>query len=367
MLIAADQIWIDGGLQAGHAIETDGEVVTACRPLGGDTPDAYVPLLMSGCTDLQVNGGGGTLLNTDPTVAGIETIAAAHRKLGTARILPTLITDAPEVMEAAADAIIAAKGRPGIMGIHLEGPHIAPEKRGTHDTRFIRLLDDRTLAVLRRLRQADVPVLLTLAPERANPVLLREAAAMGVVLSAGHSMATAAEARTALDNGVTMFTHLYNAMPQMNSREPGMIAAAILSDAWCGLITDGIHVSPEMLQVTLNARPRPDRCFIVSDSMPTIGGPDHFNLYGMDIHVRDGALVNSEGSLAGAHIDMITSIRRLVRMTGIAPDRAIAMATDIPCAAMGFAPLRIAPGMPLTDLVALDDGLRLIDIPGTEP
>lgn len=365
MLIAADQIWIDGGLQAGHAIETDGAVVTACRPLGEDTPDAHVPLLMPGCTDLQVNGGGGTLLNTDPTVAGIEAIAAAHRKLGTARILPTLITDTPEVMEAAADAIIAAMGRPGIMGIHLEGPHIAPEKRGTHDARFIRPLDDRTMAVLRRLRQADVPVLLTLAPERTDPVLLREAAAMGVVLSAGHSMATAAEARAALDNGVTMFTHLYNAMPQMSSREPGMIAAAILSDAYCGLITDGIHVSPEMLQVTLNARPRPDRCFIVSDAMPTIGGPDHFNLYGMDIHVRDGALVNSEGSLAGAHIDMITSIRRLVRMTGIAPERAIAMATDIPCAAMGFAPLRIAPGMPMADLVALDDGLRLIDIPGT--
>lgn len=367
MLIAANQIWIEGGLQAGLAIETDGKVVTACRPLGDDTPDAFAPLLMPGCTDLQVNGGGGTLLNTDPTVTGIDTIATAHRKLGTARILPTLITDAPDVMEAATDAIIAAMGQPGILGIHLEGPHISPDKRGTHDTRFIRPLDNRTMDVLRRLRRANVPVLLTLAPERADPALLREAAAMGVVLSAGHSMATAAETRAALENGVTMFTHLYNAMPQMNSREPGMIAAAILSDAWCGLITDGIHVSPEMLQLTLNARPRPDRCFIVSDAMPTIGGPDHFNLYGRDIHVRDGALVNSEGSLAGAHIDMITSIRRLVRMTGIAPDRAIAMATDIPCAAMGFAPLRIAPGMALADLVALDDGLRLIETPGTEP
>lgn len=365
MLIAADQIWIDGGLQGGLAIETDGTVVNACRPLEGDTPDAHVPLLMPGCTDLQVNGGGGTLLNSDPTVTGIETIAAAHRTLGTAQILPTLITDAPEVMEAAADAIIAAMGRPGIMGIHLEGPHIAPEKRGTHDARFIRPLDDRTMAVLRRLRHAEVPVLLTLAPERADPVLLREAAALGVVLSAGHSVATAAETRSGLENGVTMFTHLYNAMPQMNSREPGMIAAAILSEAYCGLITDGIHVSPEMLQLTMNARPCSERCFIVSDAMPTIGGPDHFNLYGMDIHVRDGALVNSEGSLAGAHIDMVNSIRRLVRMTDIAPERAIAMATDIPCAAMGFAPLRIAPGMLLTDLVALDDSFRLIDIPGS--
>ncbi|RMC31564.1 N-acetylglucosamine-6-phosphate deacetylase [Paracoccus alkanivorans] len=365
LLIAADRIWTGGILETGLAIETDGQRVTALRPLGRDTPDVHLPLLMPGCTDLQVNGGGGVLLNADPTVAGIEAIAAAHRRLGTARILPTLITDAPELMEAAADAVIAAMEQPGIIGIHLEGPHISPEKRGTHDARFIRPLDQRTMAVLRRLRGAGVPVLLTLAPERADPALLREAAAMGVVLSAGHSMATAAQAREAMDNGVSMFTHLYNAMPQMNSREPGMIAAAILSDAWCGLITDGIHVSPEMLELTLRARPRPDRCFIVSDAMPTVGGPDHFDLYGMDIHVRNGALVNSEGSLAGAHVDMVTSVRRLVRMTGIAPERAIAMATDIPCAAMGLAPLKIAPGMAMSDLIGLDERLDLVGIPGT--
>ncbi|PZO66689.1 MAG: N-acetylglucosamine-6-phosphate deacetylase [Paracoccus denitrificans] len=362
-LIAADQVWVDGRLQDGLAVVIDGDRVVDVRALGDDTPDATVPILMPGCTDLQVNGGGGVLLNTDPTPNGIRAIVAAHHRLGTVSILPTLITDAPDVMDAAADAIIATHGEPSVAGIHLEGPHLAVQKRGTHEARFIRPLDDRTMGVLARLRQADVPVLLTLAVELADPALLRQAAQMGVVLSAGHSMATEAEARAAMSNGVTMFTHLYNAMPQMQSREPGMIAAAILSDAYCGLITDGIHVSPDMLALTMAARPRPDRCFIVSDAMPTVGGPDHFTLYGREIRVKDGALVNAEGSLAGAHIDMVGSIRSLVALTGVGVGQAIAMATDIPRAAMSLPPIRVAPGTPVRDLIALDAGLHLIPLP----
>lgn len=363
MLIAADRTWINGALTPGLVVEIRQGRVEALHPHGTGVPDLRVPLLMPGCTDLQVNGGGGVLFNADPTPEGIAAIAAAHHRLGTAQILPTVITDAPEVMEAAADAAIAAMGQPGIAGIHIEGPHIAPARRGTHDARFIRSLDRRTIAVLARLRAAQVPVLLTLAPELADPDLLREAAAMGVVLSAGHSMATADQARDAMAHGVTMFTHLFNAMPQMTSREPGMIAAAILSDAWCGLITDGIHVSAEMLAVAMNARPRPDRCFIVSDAMPTVGGPDRFRLYGMDIEVRDGALVNTQGSLAGAHIDMLESLRRLVALTGLPLERAITMATDLPRQAMGLARLEIAPGTALRDLVALDEDLTLLPLP----
>ncbi|MTH76978.1 N-acetylglucosamine-6-phosphate deacetylase [Paracoccus aestuariivivens] len=363
MLIAAERLWTNGGMAEGLAIDVEAGRVTALRPLGQDIPDLTVGFLMPGCTDLQVNGGGGVLFNADPTPEGIAAIAAAHHRLGTAQILPTVITDAPEVLDAASDAVIAAMGQSGVAGIHIEGPHIALERRGTHDARFIRPLDQRTMDVLRKLRAADVPVLLTLAPELADPALLREAAAMGVVLSAGHTMASADETRTAMANGICMFTHLYNAMPQMTSRQPGVIAAAILSDGWCGLIADGIHVSPEMLAVALNARPRPDRCFLVSDAMPTVGGPDHFTLYGMDIHVQDGALVNAQGSLAGAHIDMLESMRRLIAMTGLPLERAIAMTTDLPRQAMHLPQLAVAKGTPIRDLVALDDDLQLLAWP----
>ncbi|SMO43259.1 N-acetylglucosamine-6-phosphate deacetylase [Paracoccus laeviglucosivorans] len=359
MLIAAERVWTGGRLVQGLAVEVT-DRVAALRPLGGDTPDLRVALLMPGCTDLQVNGGGGVLFNADPTPEGIAAIAAAHLGLGTAAILPTVITDAPEVIEAAADAVIACHGVPGIAGIHIEGPHIAVERRGTHEARHIRPLDARTMAVLARLRGAGVPVLLTLAPELADPALLRQAAGLGVVISAGHSMADAAQTRAGLADGVGMFTHLYNAMPQMNSRAPGIVAAAILSDAWCGLIADGIHVAPEMLAIAMAARPVADRCFLVSDAMPTVGGPDRFSLYGMEIAVKDGALVNPQGALAGAHVDLLESMRRLIAMTGVPLERAIAMVTDLPRQAMRLPPLQIAPGMAARDLLALDDALGIV-------
>ncbi|WP_246026596.1 N-acetylglucosamine-6-phosphate deacetylase [Paracoccus luteus] len=326
------------------------------RPLGGATPDARPHLAIPGPTDLQVNGGGGVLVNTTPTPDGLRAIRAAHRALGTLAMLPTVITDAPEVMEAAADAAIAAHGD-GIAGLHIEGPHIAPEKRGTHDAAHIRPPDDRTLAVLARLRAAGVPVLLTLAPERAEPAWLARAAALGVVLSAGHSMATAAQARAAFAQGVTMVTHLFNAMPPLAHREPGLAGAAILSDAHVGLIADGHHVAWDALRIALAAH-RADRSFLVSDAMATVGGPDRFALYGRDIAVRDGRLVNADGALAGAHVDLVTCLRRLHRDGGVALDRCLAMATDIPRAAMRLPPLAIAPGTPAAHVATLDGELR---------
>ena len=366
MLIAADLMWSEGSLQPGLAIETRDGRITARRGLAGDTPDLRLPLLLPGLTDLQVNGGGGVLFNAQPSVAGIAAIAAAHRRLGTARLLPTVITDAPEVMQAAAEAVIAARrdGVRAVDGIHIEGPHIAPERRGTHDARFIRPLDARTLAVLAQLRAADVPVLLTLAPECCDPALVAQAVDLGVVVSAGHSRADAGQTRASLAAGVGMFTHLFNAMPQMQSRDPGIIAAALLSDAWCGLIADGIHVAPEMLALAMAARPLPDRCFLVSDAMPTVGGPAQFRLYGMDIAVRDGALVNPEGALAGAHVSLLDCVQRLVALTGTPPAQAIAMASDLPRRAMRLPALQIAPGTALADLIALDADLRLLpDLP----
>ncbi len=361
MLIAPALAWVDGALRPGLGLRLRGGRIASVAPLAGASPDLRVHLVMPGPTDLQVNGGGGALFNAQPSAAGIAAIRAAHHGLGTHAILPTVITDAPEVLEAAADAVIAAKGQPGIEGIHIEGPHIAPERRGTHDARHIRPLDTRTLAVLERLRAAGVPVLLTLAPELADPALLARARALGVVLSAGHSSASAAEAGAAFAQGVTMATHLFNAMPPLHHRAPGLAAAAILSDAWLGLIADGLHVDWTMLRLAIAARPRREqgrgRCFLVSDAMPTVGGPDEFALYGKRIRLENGRLVNDQGALAGAHLDMLTALARLHRLGGVGLDDCIAMATDAPRAAMGLAPLRIAPGTPADAVAVLDENL----------
>ena len=360
MLIAPDLLWLDGALRPDLAVRLERGVVVEVGPLGGAGPDLAPHLLIPGPTDLQVNGGGGTMLNADPTPEGLSRIVAAHRGLGTGEVLATVITDRPEVAEAAAEAVLAARV-PGLLGLHLEGPHIAPERRGTHDPDRIRPLDARTVRLVERLCAAGVPVMLTLAPERADPALMRRMAAAGAVLSAGHSAASAAETRAALAEGVTCFTHLYNAMPPMTSRAPGLLGVAMVSDAFAGIIADGIHVDWDMVRLALAARP-PGRTFVVSDAMATVGGPGAFELYGRTIRLRDGALVNAEGSLAGAHVDMVTSLANLHRHAGVPLARAVAMATDIPRAAMRLPPRRIAGGLGAEWLTALDANLHRTDL-----
>ena len=355
MLIAPSTLWSDGRLHRGLAVELQGSRIVDVRPLRDETPDLQPSLMMPSLTDLQVNGGGGVMINGDPTPDGFRAVAAAHRGLGTGAILPTVITDAPQVMEEAAQAAIAVKGEPGQLGLHIEGPHINEERRGTHDARYIRPLDDRTLAVVEALRAADVPVKLTLAPETVDLDQISRLAGLGVIVSGGHSMATAEETGAALKAGLGCFTHLYNAMPPMTSRAPGILGAALVSTAFAGIIVDGIHCDWDMVRIALRARPRKGLTFAVSDAMATVGGPDSFTLYGQEITVRDGRLVNAQGSLAGAHIDMATSLANLVRHVDLPLEEAIAMVTDVPRSLLGLPRQTIETGSSLGDLVAFDD------------
>jgi N-acetylglucosamine-6-phosphate deacetylase len=250
-----------------------------------------------------------------------------------------------------------------VAGIHIEGPHLAPERRGTHTAAFVRPFDDRTLASVARLREAGIPTMLTLAPERVEAGTISRLAEMGVVVSAGHTAANAAQIRAALDEGLRCFTHLHNAMTPMNSREPGVVGAALDSDAYCGVIADLHHVSATTLRVSLRARPRPGLMFLVSDAMSTVGGPDFFELYGQRIEVRDGKLVNAEGSLAGAHLDMATAVRNVAMRLGEPAERALAMATSVPAAAMHLENRlgTFRPGAK-ADFVLLDDALTVRDV-----
>ncbi|EYD77979.1 N-acetylglucosamine-6-phosphate deacetylase [Rubellimicrobium mesophilum DSM 19309] len=220
--ITPDRLFDGERLHEGLALRLDAGRVIDLAPRDPRMDAKVVPgLVTPGYVDLQVNGGGGVLLNTEPTVAGMEAIASAHRRLGTVAILPTLITDAPEVMDRAVDAALAARGRPGIIGIHLEGPHISVVRRGTHAARFIRPLDERTLAAVRRLREGGVPVLLTLAPEATSPGQIAELDRMGVVVSLGHSDATAEQARAALAEGARTFTRPLQCHVAADPSRPG--------------------------------------------------------------------------------------------------------------------------------------------------
>ncbi len=362
--LCPDLLFDGKSLRKGQTLAVSNGVVQsliALKSLPPGTPLRRIKgTVTPGYLDLQVNGGGDVLLNTTPTLVGMLAIAGAHRRFGTVGILPTLITDAPEVLDRAAEAALAARGHPELLGLHIEGPHISEPRRGTHATRFIRPLDDRTIAVVTRLRRAGIAVMITVAPEATSPGQIAALAATGAVVSLGHSDATAVATRAALAEGATCFTHLFNAMSPMLNRAPGMTGACINATAFAGIICDGIHVADEMVGLALRARPRPATTFLVSDAMPTVGGSDRFRLYGDEIHLLDGRLVNSEGSLAGAHVTMAESVARLISHVGVSPVDALKMAVTIPAAVIAAPFMAGVTGRRLEDLLILDPNWQVI-------
>lgn len=346
-------------VQAGRALRIAGgrvvEIADASHAGRDGLPAWHTEGLASpGFFDVQINGGGGVLFNANPTAEGLRAIAAAHRASGTTALLPTLITDMPEVLDRAVEAVLAAVGRDGIVGMHIEGPHISVARKGAHNPHFIRRIDAHTFAAVRRLREAGVPVLLTLAPECVPPGTVAALSALGVVVSLGHTAADAATTRAAIAEGARCVTHLYNAMTPITSREPGVVGAALDSDIYCGFIADGHHVDDAVLRLAIRSRPVPHRMVLVSDAMPTWNGPDSYTLYGETIRLEGGRLINAIGSLAGVHIDMAASLRRLVAEIGIPLDAALRMATANPSRLMGLEASVgfLRPGMP-ADIVLL--------------
>lgn len=295
------------------------------RDLGGLT-------LVPGFIDTQVNGGGGVLFNDDPSVDTIQRIGRAHRRFGTTGFLPTLISDdLPTVARAIAATDQAIQnGVPGVLGIHIEGPFLNSLRKGVHDAAKIRSLDGGALQLLQSLRRGRTVV--TLAPEMTAPGMIRSLVEGGVIVSAGHTNATHAQILTALDEGLSGFTHLFNAMSQLTVREPGVVGAA-LEDAssWCGIIVDGRHVHPAVLRIALRSKRR-DRFMLVTDAMPSVGGPAEksFKLQGRAISIADNVCVDEFGTLAGSDTDMATTVRNAVEMLGIELPEAARMASRYP-------------------------------------
>ena len=312
-------------------------------------------ILTPGFVDLQVNGGGGVLLNNEPSHQTMCQILRAHRSYGTVAILPTVITDTAAVLRAAVEAALEAKEEAGIIGLHIEGPHLAVSRRGTHAEEHIRPFDPETLGLVEKLRGSDIPVMITLAPEIVGKTVISDLVELGAVVSVGHTNATAEEGRMALAEGARCFTHLFNAMPPMINRDPGVVAAAINSDAFAGIICDGYHVSDDLIKMALRARPCPDRMFVISDAMPTISGPEQFKLYNTDVKIEGGRLINSQGNLAGAHITMSQSVKRLIENIGIEPVEALKMAISVPAAVIQKPELGQLLNRRIEDLIILND------------
>jgi N-acetylglucosamine-6-phosphate deacetylase len=350
----------------GHAVVLDGSRIAALVP-DRDVPQAarrraVEGLLAPGFIDCQVNGGGGVLFNDETNVAAIAAIGEAHRRFGTTGFLPTLITDARPKMAAALDAAESAiaAGVPGVLGIHLEGPFLNPERCGVHDRRHMRPIDEADLTLLTAPRRERV--LLTVAPETMPTGTIARLAAASVLVSAGHTAATAEIIRGALAEGLTGFTHLFNAMPPLSGREPGPVGAALDDpDSFTGLIVDLHHVSATSLRVAIAAKGW-ERMMLVTDAMPTVGGNiDNFTLAGRSVSLAaDGTLRTEDGTLAGAHLDMATAVRNAVSVLGLPVEAALAMASRAPATFLRLDGElgRIAPGY-RANLVLLDDELQV--------
>jgi N-acetylglucosamine-6-phosphate deacetylase len=302
-------------------------------------------LLAPGLIDVQVNGGGGVLFNDTPTVEGALAMAAAHRRLGTTAILPTLITSEAACMRAAASVLgPAVAADAGVIGVHFEGPFLSPARPGVHRADLIRIPAEEDLALLESLAAVGPGrVVLTLAPECVAASVQERLAAAGVILCAGHSEASF-EAVGAPIRGVT---HVFNAMPPMSARAPGLAAATLLGDAFTGIIMDGIHVQVPMLRVLLAVKSL-ERIMLVSDSMSVAGtGLDEFMLQGRRILRRNGRLETEAGTLAGADLCLAQAVRNVVDMLGLDLAQAVAMASAVPAAFLRVEHERgrIAPGL----------------------
>ncbi len=312
-------------------------------------------VLSPGFFDIQVNGGGNKLFNTTPTVEGLKTISSAHRQFGTTMLLPTVITDTPDVIDAACKAVMACVDQHGIAGIHIEGPHISTSRKGTHKAEYIRPLDDTTINSVAPLCANDIPVVITLAPESVSKGQIARLVKMGVVVSIGHTDASAARIESCLQEGATLFTHLFNAMSQMKGREPGAVGAAINSSAYCSIICDGKHVADDMLALAMRARPSSNKMIIISDAMATVAGRDSFSLYGETITLKNGELVNAEGSLAGAHTTMAQSVEYLLKNLSLDLEQCLQMSITHPAKLLGITHKMNLLGMPVEHCVLIPD------------
>jgi N-acetylglucosamine-6-phosphate deacetylase len=347
---------------ADAAVVFEGRSIVAVQPGGPGERLSDSWLLVPGFVDLQVNGAGGVLFNQAPTVDGVLAIVKTLAALGTTALLPTLIS-AQETIPAALEATAAAirAGVAGVLGVHIEGPFINLARRGIHPAHAVAKMRDDDAALL----AAPHPGvrLVTLAPEMVASRHLRHLVQSGAIVFAGHSDATFEQATAALDDGVSGFTHLFNAMTQFGSRAPGCVGAAMAHNrAGASIICDGLHVHPASVRIahrTMGA----DRLFLISDCMPTVGAAEaQFVWDGETISVTHGRLAKADGTLAGAHVTMAECVQRAVKLCGIPLGDALRMATHTPARHAGAPHVgRLAPGC-RADMVALDPELRPVGV-----
>ena len=338
-----------GRIHTGHEILDDHAIVIAngliervCPrsdlPASIETRDVGGAIIAPGFIDVQLNGCGGVQFNDSAdavTVETLEIMQKANERSGCTSYLPTLITSSDELMKQGVKVMreYLAKYQHQALGLHLEGPWLNMVKKGTHNPSFVRKPDAELVDFL--CQNADVITKVTLAPEMVGPEVISKLVASGIIVSAGHSNATVKEAKVGFRAGITFATHLFNAMPYITGREPGL-AGAIFDepDVYCGIIADGLHV--DYANIRTAKKVKGDKLCLVTDATAPAGANiDEFIFAGKTIYYRDGLCVDENGTLSGSALTMIEGVCNLVEHAGIALDEVLRMATLYPARAMG--------------------------------
>jgi len=357
------------GDTGGAWIRLDGATITA-RGLGDPGPgdageerrDLGGARVVPGFLDLHVHGGGGAAADDGP--AGMRTALQAHRAHGTTRSLLSLVTAPLEELTARLREIRELTAEdPRVLGAHLEGPFLAPERRGAHDAALLRAPDAASVAAL--LEAADGTLRqVTLAPELPGAEEAIDAlVAAGVVVAIGHTEADHRVTRSAIDRGARLVTHAFNAMRQIGHREPGPLPAAFDDDrVVLELIADGIHVHPEVLALAFRAAP--GRIALVTDAMAAAGAPEGaYRIGELDVTVADGrAVLTGTETLAGSTLTLDAAVRTVLA-AGVGASEAVAAATATPARVLGLDDRLglLAPGY-AADLVVLDAEWRVREV-----
>ncbi|BBI92905.1 N-acetylglucosamine-6-phosphate deacetylase [Serratia symbiotica str. Tucson] len=327
----------------GHAvIIANGLIERVCPeaqlPAGIETHDLSGALLVPGLIDVQLNGCGGVQFNDSLDAISqqtLEIMQRANEKSGCTSYLPTLITSSDEFIKhgIAVMRTYLKTHRNQALGLHLEGPYLSPVKKGTHNPAFIRQPTSEMIDYL--CANANVIIKVTLAPEMVEPRFISQLSDAGIIVSAGHSNATYHQARSGFAAGISFATHLYNAMPSITGREPGLMGAIFdTPEVYTGIIADGHHVAWASIR---NAkRLKGDKLVLVTDATAPAGADiDQFIFANKTIYYRDGLCVDENGTLSGSALTMIEAVKNSVQHVGIALDEALRMATLYPARAIG--------------------------------
>ena len=334
------QIWMrEGRIEKILSMDT---VLQRIPPPALEVLDVQGDWISLGGVDLQINGGLG-LAFTDLTIADgdkLEKICQLLWLQGVDGFVPTLVTTSVEnivrSLSVISDFVSSPQGQKSttaqILGVHLEGPFLNPEKRGAHPAEYLLPL---TIDNVKRVLSdyADIVKIITLAPELdATGEVIPYLRSLGITVSLGHSQATASQAQQAFSQGATMVTHAFNAMPPLHHREPGLLGAALMKqNVQCGIIADGQHVSPLMLELILRASGYEQGIFLVSDALAPLGLPD--GVYPWDtrqIEVKNGTARLSDGTLSGTTLGLLEGVQNLVKWGICGVESAIALATETP-------------------------------------